>query len=263
MKMMDAAIAAAIIAAFFALISTIISLLGQSRTKKLEHLFLKERETESKEAKLIEIVTKYRNPILRAAIDLKRRLVYYIQEEGLSTDYRKSTKDREYIINNTIFLIAEYFCWVEILRREVQFLDFGQIESNRKFTQLLREISWAFMRGMNDHSDFVLFRIYNGEQRAIGEIMIKSSTESNKHGYECIGYAEFVMKLEEKEFGKWLLKLKNDLEKNAKAPHKGDKRLILIHDAFIDLINFLDPEFSGCPKEEREKLQQEKTALNP
>lgn len=255
--MFDTSFLTAIIAATVAIISAIITLLGQTRTKRLEHQFLKERETESEEAKLKEIVSKYSNPILKSAVDLKRRLATYTEGDGLSTYYNRSERDREYTINNTLFLIAEYFCWVEVLNRQVQFLDFGLVEQNQELTKLLRNVGLAFQADIedsNDGNDFP-FRVYKGEQRAIGEIMLKISSESENRVVGCMGYAEFLQRLHDPDFMKWFTKFKNDLIKNAKESHKYDKRLILIHNSLVGLIDFLDPNFVSSPRDERELIK--------
>ena len=250
---MDTSVLAAIIAAAVALISAIITVLGQSRSKKLEHRLLKERESESKEREFAEIVSKYSKPILRSAIDLKRRLESYIVGDGLVTYYNRTERDREYTINNTLFLIAEYFCWVEILYQQIQFLDVGLEEQNQNLNDYLREVNLAFMADINDSNDGVdfPFRIYKGEQRAIGEIMMKNFVNSDNQTLGSIGYAEFLQRLEEPEFSKWFAKFKNDLIKNAKEPHKYDKRLTKIHNALLGLINILDEERKIFPDKER------------
>jgi len=44
---------------------------------------------------------------------------------------------REYTIQSTLFVIAQYFGWIEILRRDIQFLDLGNVKENRELSKLL------------------------------------------------------------------------------------------------------------------------------
>ena len=38
-----------------------------------------------------------------------------------------------------MFAFAEYMCWVEILRRELRFLDVGDLDNNRKLLARLNQ----------------------------------------------------------------------------------------------------------------------------
>jgi len=158
----------AIIAAIVAVISASISIYGQTRAAQLVDRLAKRRETESREAQTTALMSKYRDPLLRSAIDLQSRLFNIHQQEFLQYAYQRSPADKDYAIQNTLYVIAEYLGWVEILRREVQFLDLGDLETNRRLSELLFNINKAF--GSSGYGN--IFRLYNGEQRAIGEVML-------------------------------------------------------------------------------------------
>ena len=150
-------------------------------------------------------------------------------------------------------MVAEYLGWVEILRREVQFLDLGDLELNRRLSELLVNINKAFGARSTVGDTFQLF---NGEQRSIGEIMTVPRSSSEMIGYDCIGYATFVKKMSDPEFSGWFTKLKDDVDIMANASKMDAGRLVLIHSKLIDLIDFLDPHCVRVPPIYRTRIEQ-------
>jgi hypothetical protein len=218
------------IAAIVAVISAIISLYGQSRIAHLNDRLTKQREAASREAQTATLMSKYRDPLLRSAIDLQSRLFNIHQNRFLERFYRESPSAQNYARYNTLYVVAEYLGWVEILRREIQFLDLGDLEQNRRLSELLASINQAF-GGYKPGSNF---RLFNGEQRAIGEIMTIPRSNSEVIGYDCIGYATFVKKMSESEFSSWFTKLGDDIDVIANASKVDFARLVLIHSKLID-----------------------------
>ncbi|MBE9004923.1 hypothetical protein IQ259_07705 [Fortiea sp. LEGE XX443] len=233
----------AIIAAIVAVISAAISIYGQISVARLSDQLAKKREAESREAQTAAVMSKYRDPLLRSVIDLQSRLFNIHKNRVLQNFDQRSLSEQDYLINNTLYVFAEYFGWVEILRREIQFLDFGDLELNRHLTELFVNITKAFGTSrVNGKDNFdPTFQLFNGEQRAIGEIMMKSRSTDQMLGYECIGYAEFVRKMSDPDFVRWFTKLKKDLDLIIKDSKIGGDRLVLIHSRLIDLLDFLDP----------------------
>ena len=248
---MQAEITTSVIAAIVAVISASISVYGQSRVAQVSDKLAKRREAESRKSQTVALMSKYKDPLLRSAIDLQSRLFSIHQNGFLQYAYQMSSADKDYAIQNTLYVIAEYLGWVEILRREVQFLDSGDIETNRKLSELLVNINQAF--GMRSSSN--IFRLYNGEQRAIGEIMIVNRSIDNMRGYECIGYATFVSKISDPEFFRWFLQLKDNIELIGNNLKYSSERLILIQNRLIDFIDFLDPHCIRVPPKFRTKIE--------
>jgi len=242
----------AIIAASVAVISAVISIYGQTRITRLTDRLTKQREAESREAQTTALMSRYRDPLLRSAIDLQSRLYNIHQSRFLERFYRESPSTQNYALYNTIYVVAEYFGWVEILRREIQFLDLGDLELNRRLSELLASINQAFGRytlGSN-------FRLFNGEQRAIGEMMTVLRSNSEVVGYDCIGYATFVKKMSDPEFASWFAKLSDDIDMMANASKVDFERLIVIHSKLIDLIDVLDPHQIRVPLQNRTRIEQ-------
>jgi hypothetical protein len=239
-----------VLAAMVAVISAMISLYGQTRIARLTDRLSKQREAESREAQTAAFMSKYRDPLLRSAIDLQSRLYNIYQNRFLERFYLESPSAQNYARYNTLYVVAEYLGWVEILRREIQFLDLGDLERNRCLTELLASINQAF-GGYKPGSNF---RLFNGEQRAIGELMTVPRSNSEVIGYDCIGYATFVKKMSEPEFAGWFTKLSDDID--LMAASKVDlKRLVLIHSRLIDLIDFLDPHQVRVPPRHRTRIE--------
>lgn len=243
------------IAAIVAVISAIISIYGQIRVTQLSDRLAKRREAESRETKTAALMSKYRDPLLRSAIDLQSRLFNIRQNRILHNFDQRCLSEQDYLINNTLYVFAEYFGWVEILRREIQFLDLGDLELNRHLSELFVNITKAFGTSKFNGKDST-FQLFNGEQRAIGEIMMKPRSADQMLGYECIGYAAFVQKMSDPDFARWFITLKEDLDVITKESKIGGERLILIHSRLIDLIDFLDPQCVRIPLKFRTKLAQ-------
>ncbi len=243
----------ALIATIVAVISATISIYGQTRIARLTDRLTKQREAESREAQTDALMSKYRDPLLRSAIDLQSRLYNTHQNGFLERFYHRSPSAQKYAIYNTLYVVAEYLGWVEILRREVQFLDLGDLELNRRLSELLVNINQAFAH----YKSGGIFQIHNGEQRAIREIMTIPRSNGEAIGYDCIGYAAFVKKMSDPEFADWFAKLRDDIDTMANAPKIDAKRLVLIHSKLIDLIDFLDPHCVRVPPKYRTRIEYE------
>lgn len=247
----------AIIAAIVAIVSATISIYGQIRVARLSDQLAKKREAESREAQTAALMSKYRDPLLRAVTDLQSRLFNIHRHRILQNFEQRSLSEQNYLINNTLYVFAEYFGWVEILRREIQFLDLGDLELNRRLTELLVNITKAFgTNRFNGQENFdPTFKLFNGEQRAIGEIMMKSRFTDKMLGYECIGYAEFVQKMNNPDFACWFTKLREDIDVIIKESKISSDRLVLIHSRLIDLLDFLDPHCIRVPLNYRTRIE--------
>ncbi|MEU8570460.1 hypothetical protein AB0C51_19285 [Streptomyces pathocidini] len=196
-----------------------------------------------------DVMGRFRDPLLWAAFDLQSRLFNIVRQGFLH--YRRvggTARERQYALRSTLFVLAEYLGWVEILRRRIQFLDLGSRQDNQKLVELLAKIGTALSTDL--YSDRY-FRVWRSEQRAIGEIMINGGGEADS----CIGYAEFCRRLEaDQEFAVWLSDLTEDVEALAERA-KPHPRLVELQNALMDLIDFLDPEIERFPDRHRHRLQ--------
>jgi hypothetical protein len=247
---MDAEIVVAIVSAAVAIASGAISIYGQTRVTRLEHQLQQRREAENRKAKTEALIARYRDPLIKSAYDLQSRLYNIVQQGFLRIYYQTSERDKDYATASTLYVIAEFLGWVEILRREVQFLDLGDVEASRRLESLLANIRESFWTDSIE----LTFRLFRGQQRAIGELMlVERETLEGKH-LECIGFAEFVRCLEKSEFARWFEKLRSDVEILANAEHEHEQRLVELQHALIDLIDFLDPDHVRIPSDSRSKI---------
>ena len=82
-------------------------------------------------------ISNFREPLARAAYDLQSRL-YNILKQNLIQVYLVQGNHREklYVANNTAFLIAQYLCWTELIRRKLQFIDLGESSKTKELLSL-------------------------------------------------------------------------------------------------------------------------------
>jgi len=86
----------AIIAALIAVISAIISIYGQIRVTRFADRLAKQREAESREAQTAALMAKYRDPLLRSAIDLQSRLFNIHQNRVLQNFDQRRLSEQDY-----------------------------------------------------------------------------------------------------------------------------------------------------------------------
>ena len=83
------------------------------------------------------IVSKFRDPLLHAAYDLQSRIFNILRQAFLKVYYSQGTdRDKEYAVENTVFLVAQFLGWTELIRQEIQFLDLGSDDETRKLRSL-------------------------------------------------------------------------------------------------------------------------------
>lgn len=198
-------------------------------------------------------MTRYRQPLLQASFDLQSRMFNIVRQNFLATYYRDDRPDTtEYARESTLYVIAEYLGWVEILRREVQFLDLGDEQENREWVQRLHAVRQAFLSSAYDP----VLQIMTGQQRAIGQVMmIDDPGPGGATHHACCGYAEFIVRRRDNpDFARWFDRLVADIDLLA-AGHNGRiGRLVGLQNALIDLINFLDRDCDRLPGADRTKL---------
>ena len=236
---------AALIAAIAAIASAMYSRQSQLSVVRLSAQLEHERRQEERSAELEQIMARFSEGLGQAAYDLQSRL-YNILKLNLIGTYVVSGDERSqsYVINNTVFLIAQYFAWAEIIRRDVQFVDLGESERTQNLTRLRDNIYSIWQSDQYGP----LFRVFAGEQRAIGEHMIREGPR----GLECIGYAEFLNRTDLQE-DSLLNALRSDvLSLRNKLPN-AQPRLVALHHTLINLLDFFDPDYVRFPQERRKK----------
>ncbi len=239
------AYAAAMIAAIASIASAVIALASQFRVARLQtetQTFLAKFQAELQEKKdqrqkvekAQEVLAKYREPLLQAAFELQSRL-FNITRQGLLKNFytHGNERDRNYTVENTLYVLAQYLAWTEIIRREVQFLDLGEIETTRSLANLQEHIRVILLSTRYGN----VFRVFRGEQRAIGELMIVAQDGTD----DCIGYGAFVAKQDE-AFRFWFEPLRQSVDALATDLKSDNGRLKELQHALIELIEYLDSD---------------------
>jgi hypothetical protein len=241
----DAQVAAALLTAIASLLVALVGgawlLYRQKEIAKLEHKSrsqltqleheLREREARSEwEREAEKVLTRYREPLIAASYDLQRRLYNIIDLKFLDVFMAPENAREEEAVETTLYRMAQYFGWTEILRRDIQFLKFREAEVTRAVAKLQGEIAHKFASDSYGHA----FMLWQDEQRAIGELMIVRENGS----VGCRGYASFQ---QQREAGEWsrLERLEQDFRSgNARAA----KRLKEIQHNLCELVELLDKD---------------------
>jgi hypothetical protein len=199
-----------------------------------------------------DLMARYRDPFLWSVHDLRSRIRTILNDEFL-TRFLINGEDqilpngdamRAYARRHTMFVLAEYLGWVEIIRRTVGFLDLGDQRRNQR---LLEHIS--IIRRVLYASDLnPVFHVPTGQQRGIGELMIVPDREGEERGWRCIGFAEFCERLDTSpRFATWFERLDRGITSYASQTGKNHDRLIELSTRLTQLIDFLDPTQTRFP----------------
>jgi hypothetical protein len=227
--------------------TAILNYRGQQRLERLKADLLIARDERQAELETQKIMSRFRDPLMHAAYDLQSRIFNILRQQFLPRYLvRGAAREQEYAVENTVFLFAQFLGWTEAIREELQFLDLGAEEDTKKLRALQNMIYHHFQTDDLGPG----FRLFAGEQRAIGELMI-----DRKGGAvcRCIGFATFTSS-RKPEIDQWLNPVREDIRKLAVQPGIFDRRLTAIQHAMIDLLEFLDPEYIRFPHTTRSKV---------
>jgi len=242
---MDKTIIAAIIGGV-AIAAAIIAIVGQLRVRRVEAQLALQKAEADRRAEAERTARRFSEPLGRAAYDLQSRIFNIVRSDFLHTYLRHGDKrTRSYAIRNTLFVIAQYFAWTELVRLEIQFINLGADEDTRKLTEL-RDSIYSIWQTNEYHP---LFRIFAGEQRAIGERIIREGPR----GPGCLGYASFL-DCYKAHPDPLLCALEADIALLGTNLPQALPRLTALQHSLIDLLDFLDPKYVRFPQKTRTKL---------
>jgi hypothetical protein len=248
---MSTAIVVAIISGVMSLAAAAVALFSSRNVARLSSELEEQRRLVSKREQAEELRARYRDPLLGAVFDLQSRLYNIVAKDFLVRYAGEGQSSREYAVDNTLHLLAEYLAWVEIIRREIQFLDLGGEVADRRWVNALEDVRDVLAR---DDIDPVL-RMFRGEQRAIGEIAtVEMKDPGGGRRHESLGYAGFVDRRRAEDFDCWFRKLRADLELLAAEPRGHLERVVLLHGRLLDVLEIFDPDYERFPAERRTRL---------
>ncbi|WP_144126174.1 hypothetical protein [Catellatospora sichuanensis] len=240
-----------------AIVAGVMTTWSARRNAMFEHRLAAERHEASKAEQAQEVISRYREPLLLAAFNLQSRLHNAVGGVYLPEYLNHEDEDeRRYARDYTVYVLADYFCWVEIIRRDLRFLDLGDEGSNRTFNRHLTLVGSAFasLKLPGTH-----FRLFKGQQRAIGELMIVTANGRA----DSLTYPAFCSQLDNNdEFRRWFRRLVDDVAEVVVHDWAGNERLVRAQHALIDLIDFLDPSRTRLP-DDRAKLIEPRPSAEP
>jgi hypothetical protein len=198
------------------------------------------------------VLSRYREPLLLAAENLHSRIFSIVNNKVLSNYLHSGDADLErYGRDYTVYVLAEYLCWAEIIRRDLRFLDLGTEAHNRDLVRKLENIQIA----MADDALPRAIRLFRGEQRAIGEMMMTPAGNTDAARSESLGYVQFCTRLDDDPvFAKWFRRLRDGMDDVAVAAGEELARLVQVQHSLVDLIEFLDPQQLRLPARLRDRL---------
>jgi hypothetical protein len=191
-----------------------------------------------------DLEARYRDALMSSAYVLQARL-FNISNEGLLTisdafEHDAQVESQGYVHTSTLWMIGRYLAWVELLRRDNYFLALGTTSRGRGMLQSIERVTDAFSWESIPSDPY--FRLFRPQQSAIAELMIVERESRGEVRSDCLGYATFTSKLEDKDdpvFRRWFATLSRDLEALPTSQAKS-RRIIAVQHALVDLLQFLD-----------------------
>ena len=172
-----------------------------------------------------DVLARYREPLAAAAFDLQSRL-YNILRLGFLGKFGGTDTHGDAALRTTLFRLAQYFGWTEILRRDIQFLSFPEADDTRRVANLQSEVARTFTSDGYGHK----MMIWGDEQRALGELMIVEEHDK----VLSMGYAAFSASCDD-VFASWLARLQGELPDVAARERLSDVQHLL-----CELVETLD-----------------------
>jgi len=242
-------------------ISAVIAVLGAITTAALGY----RAQSQLKSREHMDYMGRYRDSLLWAAFDLQSRIYNILHgfevsrrpgRRGFLGAFLVEGTERQanYVRRSTAFVFAEYLGWVEIFRRDLQFLDLGDSKTNRRTMFLLATVSETLSASSTSETE--CFRIFRADQRGLGELMIDPDSKPGERG--CLGYAAFGSMLASGgTSAEWIQELIDHVELAAREPDMAQDRLTRLQHHLLDLIDLLDPEGQRFPAEQRSRFASE------
>jgi len=249
---MDKTLILGVISSVVAIAAAVIAVWGQLRVKRVEAQLALQKAEADRRAETEQTARRFREPLGRAAYELQSRIFNILKNGALEVYVDKGDGSAQsYAITHTVFVIAQYFAWTEIIRREIQFIDLGADQETRHLAQLQHKIYSIWQTDRHPP----LLRVLGGEQHGIGERMIRDTPR----GPQCLGYASFLDYLKA-DPDPLICSLENDVKSLSTCLERALPRLTELQHALINLVVFLDPGETRFPGKNRTKIDLQPSA---
>lgn len=198
---------------------------------------------------VIAVKRKYRTPILLAAEELRNRLgniiknIKLIEKDG----WLKYDPPGYYYIS-TLYVVGQFFGWLQILRRTVVYLDFTSTKETRQFERFLDAIEKSFSDpGLFQGASTTNFStttkdrwVFSFILQAVGDVMVLDEEEN----FRTIKYATFHERFathdENNSFKQWL-HFVGQLFQDLKEGDLRFRRIVAIYLTLSAFIKHIDP----------------------
>ncbi len=239
---MNVAVVVALLGGAFALAGAFMSTMGARAVERMKTAYDRQvKEVEDRKYTAI-----YSEPLARAAFDLQSR-IYDIVRNNIAECYINNNDLRRttYFIENTTFLVAQFFCWMEMTRQEINFIQLRSVGETRALLRCQDKIYAVWGAGDMPQE----FRIFAGEQRAIGESLIRGESENTT----CMGYGAFLKAFPHGE-SSLIDHVRADVACLPSTLKFASERLTKIQHLLIDVIDVIDPDNLRFPPLGRSKI---------
>lgn len=239
-----AAVGAIVVAVIGAASALVVAAFNASRTRDLERWKV-EVASEQERLKHVRHANAYSEPLAHAAYDLQSRLFNILRKDFSGFLAGDDDRSRAYALENTAFLIAQFFCWSELTRQRVRFIELATPEA----TAELRALQDRLHSEWGSDTMHPPLRIFAGEQRALGEALIVGDGEAAR----CMGYAAFLSAF---PLGRNALvdALRKDITALPTTLRTAEARLTKVQHSLIDMLDLLDPTKRRFPPSSRSKV---------
>jgi hypothetical protein len=239
------------------LVSAIVTILVTGLGVFLGALFSVRQARKERLDRAEDLATRFREPLLQSAHNLQSRLYNIVKQDFLGrflTADEANQEERDYAVRNTCYLFGQYLAWIEIIRRESQYVDPRSKENNRVIVTKVEEIRHRLAD--SERVEDRPLRLFRGEQRAVGELMLVpvDAPAGGVPRWECLGYAAFVRALEDPHFCTWFEPLEQSIREIAPLQAGFPPRITELQHALVDLMDALDPDCDRVPRAWRSRL---------
>jgi len=222
----------------------------------------------------------YQAPVVLAAFDLQSRLWNIVDDDFFKkVRTSKDPRDKEYAVEHTVYLLARWLGWVEIIKRSIRVLSYASemhdatdaagvkrrkqymgvkdedVKRTEEVSRVIRRVEHALSR--SDIPTQGSLCLWRGEQHAIGDMMITHYdvpvSASGVHRLECVGYGEYLKRRDEAEWKHWLDPVREEVRALAEGrvgkedEERAKMRLTEVQFALVDVVMVLDKDEKVAP----------------
>jgi hypothetical protein len=205
------------------------------RSKRLDEEHQRQMEAEK-------LAARYAKPLLQAVYELEGRLESILHEERhgrlwLWSNWQPKPEEIDvppvtfdYYLKSTLYLIGQFFAWIDIMKKEEIYLPLSDHSVNQEFQVRLEDCIKAF----SDSRVASGAAIFRQQQRAIGEEM--SEEGGRDKTLRCISYSTFVENYEQNErYRRWFEPVESLI---LQIQREGDPRMKRIQAITLQLKRF-------------------------